>query len=96
MAALYHRPKRDASAGMTSTLEGNLAGSRGTAAEAAAGRTALPPSAARRFVVKDRAALRADLERVAATPDLRRVIVSHGAMLTEGAAATLRRVAAAV
>src|SRR6266542_594168 len=34
---------------------------------------------ARMFLVKDRSALRAHLERLAATPGLRRIVVSHGA-----------------
>jgi hypothetical protein len=40
---------------------------------------------ARTFMVKDRAALRAHLERLAATPDLKRIVVSHGAMMTDPA-----------
>lgn len=49
---------------------------------------------ARWFMVKDRAALRADLERLAATPDLRRVIVSHVVPIVERPAEVLREVAA--
>jgi hypothetical protein len=45
------------------------------------------------FVVKDQAALRRCFERLADTPELRRVIVSHHAMITLDPAAALRRVA---
>jgi hypothetical protein len=46
------------------------------------------------FVAKDRAALRAHLERLAETPDLARVVVSHGAMITDNAPAAIRIAAA--
>jgi hypothetical protein len=46
------------------------------------------------FVVKDASALRRNLERLADTPDLQRIIVSHHAMIDDDAAGTLRRVAA--
>jgi hypothetical protein len=46
------------------------------------------------FVIKDRAALRAHLERLAETPDLVRIIVSHHRMITEKPSETLREVAA--
>jgi hypothetical protein len=49
---------------------------------------------ARWFMVRDRRAFRAELERLAALPDLRRVIVSHGEMMTDAPGATLQRVAA--
>lgn len=53
----------------------------------------LPPIT-RLLLVKDRAALRADLERLAAeTPDLRRIIPSHGDVVTEDPPGALRRVA---
>lgn len=42
------------------------------------------------FLVKDKAAFRAHLEKLAATPGLCRVIVSHGAMVAEGAAGAIR------
>jgi hypothetical protein len=47
------------------------------------------------FVVKDKAALRGDLERLAETPDLVRVIVAHEKVASgrDAAAATLRRAA---
>lgn len=48
---------------------------------------------ARMFIVKDRNALRADLERLAATPDLRRIIVSHHQIIDHDPGGTLRRVA---
>ena len=48
----------------------------------------------RLLMVKDQAALRAHLERLAATPDLRRVIVAHGAVIEADAAEVLRSVAA--
>jgi hypothetical protein len=46
------------------------------------------------FVVKDRAAFRAHLERLADTPALVRIIVSHHRMITDRPSDTLRRVAA--
>lgn len=50
---------------------------------------------ARLFLIKDRAALRAHLERLAGTPQLRRIIVSHHEMYAgNDAAGALRRVAA--
>jgi hypothetical protein len=59
------------------------------------GPTKLPPIT--KFVlVKDKAALRADLERLAETPDLRRLIPSHGDIVTGDPAGALRRVAATV
>ncbi len=48
----------------------------------------------RLLLVGDRAAFRAHLERLAARPDLRRVIVSHGDMVSEDPAAALRAAAA--
>ena len=45
---------------------------------------------ARTFIVKDRAAFRARLERLAANPSLRRVIVAHGAMVTDNCSEFLR------
>lgn len=48
------------------------------------------------FVVKDRTAFRMDLERLADIPDLRRVIVSHGAMIASGVRDTLRQAAATI
>jgi len=51
------------------------------------------PRVSRLLLVGDRAALRAHLERLAG-PDLRRVIVSHGDVLSEDAAAALRAAAA--
>ncbi len=52
------------------------------------------PRASRLLLVADRAALRVHLERLAARPDLRRVIVSHGDMLSDDPAAALRAAAA--
>jgi hypothetical protein len=49
---------------------------------------------ARLFLVRDRRGLRAELERLAALPDLCRIIVSHGAMVADAPAETLRRIAA--
>lgn len=46
------------------------------------------------FMVKDRKALRTHLERLASDPDLRRIIVSHHAMIRENPSETLRSVAA--
>lgn len=48
------------------------------------------------FVVKDRKALRAHLERLASDPDLRRIIVSHHQMIITNASETLRAVAASL
>jgi hypothetical protein len=46
------------------------------------------------FLVKDRAALRAHMERLAALPDLKRVVIMHGASAGEGAAELLQKAAA--
>ena len=48
------------------------------------------------FVIKDRAAFRAHLERLADTPDLIRIIVSHHRMITDRPSETLREVAASL
>lgn len=48
------------------------------------------------FLVKDRRALAADLERLAATPKLRRVLVGHGAPIVDDPAAALRSAAAQI
>ena len=48
------------------------------------------------FVVKDAAAFRAHLERLAETPGLSRVIVSHGAMVEKDAAGVIRTAASTV
>jgi hypothetical protein len=48
---------------------------------------------AKLFLVKDRAALRAQLLRLAETQDLKRLVIMHGDMVTEGAPAVLRQVA---
>lgn len=53
------------------------------------GRPAVP-RIFRWFFVKDRAAFIAGIEKLASTPDLKRVIVSHGAMMTDQPAADLR------
>ncbi|HQY60980.1 MAG: hypothetical protein IPQ09_02795 [Myxococcales bacterium] len=50
----------------------------------------------RLFLVKDKRALGAHLERLAATPGLRRVIVSHHEVLAADPAASLRAVAASL
>jgi hypothetical protein len=54
------------------------------------------PRLARWMLVKDKAAARAHLEKLAETPGLGRVIVSHGAMLTDKPNDVLRSVAAAL
>jgi hypothetical protein len=54
------------------------------------------PRLFRWFVVKDRAALAAHLERLADTPDLVRIIVSHHRMITDRPSETLRAAAADV
>jgi hypothetical protein len=46
------------------------------------------------MVVKDKNVLAAHLQRLAALPDLKRIIVSHGRMISEGASDVLRAVAA--
>ena len=48
------------------------------------------------FVVKDRKAFRAHLERLAETPDLRRVIVSHQDVIDVNPCGALRKAAATV
>ena len=50
----------------------------------------------RMFMVKDKRALRAYLERLADEPNLRRLIVSHGDPVNENVAGVLRSVAAAL
>jgi hypothetical protein len=59
------------------------------------GPTKLPPIT-KFFLVQDKAALRADLERLAETPNLRRIVPSHGDVVTTDPAGALRRVAASV
>lgn len=49
---------------------------------------------ARWFLAKDKPALRAHLERLAATPDLRRIVVSHHEVIDRDPARVLRDVAA--
>jgi len=56
------------------------------------GPTKLPPIP-KLLLVKDKAALRQHFERLSNTPDLRRIIVSHGTMVVDEPAAALRRVA---
>jgi hypothetical protein len=51
---------------------------------------------ARLFIVKDRAAYRTQLERLAETPSLRRILVAHHETVKEGAAEALRAVAASL
>ncbi len=51
-------------------------------------------SITRLLMVKDRGALRAHLERLAETPDLRRVIVAHGGVIDDDPAGVLRAVGA--
>jgi hypothetical protein len=46
------------------------------------------------FLMKDRVGLRASLQRLAATPNLVRIIVSHHRMITDDPSGTLRAVAA--
>lgn len=59
------------------------------------GPTKLPPIP-KMLLVKNKAALRAHFERLAATPGLRRIIVSHGAIVSAEPAAALRSVAATI
>jgi hypothetical protein len=54
------------------------------------------PRVARWFLLKDKKAFRSQLEKLADTPDLKRVIVSHGRPLTEAPASTLRELASTV
>ena len=61
--------------------------------DAAVGRLRVP-RASRLLLVANRAAFRAHLERLASRPDLRRVIVSHGDVVSEDAAAALHAAAA--
>jgi hypothetical protein len=48
----------------------------------------------RLFLLKDQEAFRAHLERLADTPDLKRVIVAHGRLIEDDPAGVLRKVAA--
>lgn len=48
---------------------------------------------ARMFLIKDKAAVRADLVRLADTPDLVRIVPGHGDVITRDPAAILRRIA---
>jgi hypothetical protein len=48
------------------------------------------------FAVKDRTAFRAHIERLAATPDLHRIIVSHHRMITDDPGGVLRMAASTV
>ena len=52
------------------------------------------PRFARWFMIKDKRAFAAHLEKLAATPGLRRVLFGHGAPITDDAPGALRRVAA--
>jgi hypothetical protein len=56
------------------------------------GPTKLPP-VTRLLLIKDKSALRADFERLATTPDLRRIVPSHGDVVSDDPAGALRRVA---
>ncbi len=49
---------------------------------------------ARTLLIKDKRAVRAHLERLAATPRLKRIVVSHHEVITDDPGATLARVAA--
>ncbi len=51
---------------------------------------------AKMFLVKDKKALRAHLEKLAETPNLARVIVAHGAMIEDAPVSALRAAAASV
>lgn len=48
---------------------------------------------AKLFLVKDKRALKAHLEKLADTPDLKRLVIMHGDMVTEDAPGVLRQVA---
>jgi hypothetical protein len=52
------------------------------------------PRVMRWFLLKDRHALAAHFERLAEIPDLERIVVSHGAAITDGASHALRALAA--
>jgi hypothetical protein len=52
------------------------------------------PRLTRMFVIADKAAVRAHLERLAALPGLSRIVVSHHATIDADPAGTLRRIAA--
>ena len=54
------------------------------------------PRIARWMMIKDKPAFRAHLEQIAGTPDLQRIIVSHGALLTDKPGDVLRTVASAL
>lgn len=51
---------------------------------------------ARTFLIKEKAAVRAHLERLAATPRLKRIVVSHHQVIVDAPSATLARVAATI
>jgi hypothetical protein len=51
------------------------------------------PRIARWMMIKDKQAFRTHLEKLAATPSFRRMIVSHGAMMADAPGDTLRKVA---
>jgi hypothetical protein len=54
------------------------------------------PRFTRWILLKDKTAFRGHLERLSGTPDLKRIIVSHGAMITAKPAETLAGIAATV
>ena len=51
---------------------------------------------ARMLLIKEKAAVRAHLERLAATPRLKRIVVSHHQVIVDAPSATLARVAATI
>lgn len=59
------------------------------------GRTSVP-RIARWMMVKNKDAFRGKLNQLAAVPDLKRIIVSHGSMLTDGAGDKLRAAVAEI
>ena len=54
------------------------------------------PRITRWMMIKDKPAFRSHLEKIAATPNLTRIIVSHGKMMTENPGDILRTVASAL
>ena len=59
------------------------------------GPTKLPPIP-KLLLVKDKAALRTHFEKLSAIPNLRRIIVSHGAIVSDDPSAALKRLAASL
>ena len=98
-ALLVHRP--DGSTLILNDLIGNIRDAEGFGGwvlrkMGLAGDAAQVPKATELLIVEDKKALAAQMNRWAALPDLRRIIVSHGEIIEAEPAAVLRRLAAAL